>query len=562
MAQLLSEVAGGTNVKMNVDGAPINFLIIQQGNPNSGLYDASCDGTWVWLNDNSIVGSGSFGSTYNDYENSSATSVSNNLLNRLDDIGKSAVKQVKIPYIDGYGTNGTLKSGADGLSVKGFLLSVDEVGDSDSDYRSIGTTLSYFSQDSKNRRDRDVNWWTRTPPKLNSTYMVNVSSNGNTSTRDCDSSAYWIMAFILDSNCIVDDDGTLLGILTAPSTITAPILTMQNQTAEISWTAVDGAESYILERNADNGGWTQIYSGANLSYTDTIGAWSTVQYRVKAGISSVYGDYATSDAISVVAASALVISGTDSDLGTLTGPVQYSVSSDTGNAITVTETVNGVALRTYTATSGQQQSIAIPDLPTGSGSITIKASVQASSGTVNQTRNWTYTKTAPAFPSGPFDIAKLAKAGKTQFPLTLAEAVKMPLGLSMAGLLNGNITDLSGNPVGVQIATGSYVGTGTYGANNPTKITFDFTPKIWGIFAVQQKRVNNTYGLETILNMFPWGIANDTATMWQNNDSAGECNISYNGNTVSIYGNTAGAQCNSLSYIYYYFAIGSGGGGN
>lgn len=478
MATLLSEVAVGTNVKMNIDGAPINFLIIQQGNPNSGLYDASCDGTWVWLNDNSIAGSSSFGSTHNDYENSSATSVSNNLLNRLDDIGKSAVKQVKIPYIDGYGTNGTLKSGADGLSVKGFLLSVDEVGDSDSDYHSIGTTLSYFSQDSKNRRDRDVNWWTRTPPKLNNTYMVNVSSNGNTSTRDCDSSAYWIMAFILDSNCIVDDDGTLLGILTAPSTITAPILAMQSQTAEISWSAVDGADSYILERNADNGGWTQIYSGANLSYTDTIGAWSTVQYRVKAGISSVYGDYATSDAISVVAASALVISGTNGDLGTLTGPVQYSVSSDTGNAISVTETVNGVALRTYTTASGAQQSIAIPDLPTGSGSIVVTASVQVSSGTVNQTRNWTYTKTAPAFPSGPFDIAKLTKGGKLQFPFTLAEAIKFPLGGAPVMMKDGNIIGLDGNVAGVQIATGSYVGTGTWGQSNPNTLTFGFEPKI------------------------------------------------------------------------------------
>ena len=113
---------------------------------------------------------------------------------------------------------------------------------------------------------------------------------------------------------------------------------------------------------------------------------------------------------------------------------------------------------------------------------------------------------------------------------------------------------------GVQIATGSYIGTGTYGVNNPTKITFDFTPKIWGIFAVQQKRVDNTYGLETILNMFPWGISNDTAIMWRNNDSSGECNISYNGNTVSIYGSTAGAQCNNLNFIYYYSAIGTGGG--
>ena len=211
--------------------------------------------------------------------------------------------------------------------------------------------------------------------------------------------------------------------------LTAPTEVMQGNQAILEWTAVDvPGVSYVLERNADNGGWTQIYSGAALTYTDTVGTWTSVQYRVKAGMSGVYGEYATSAAIPVVSASALVISGTDGDLGTLTGPVSYTVSSDTDNDITVTEEVNGVILRTYTTASGVQQSIPIPDLPTGSGSITIKASVQATAGTVNQTRNWTYTKTAPTFPSEPFDISILSKGGKTQFPLTLAEAVKMPYG--------------------------------------------------------------------------------------------------------------------------------------
>ncbi len=40
----------------------------------------------------------------------------------------------------------------------------------------------------------------------------------------------------------------------------------------------------------------------------------------------------------------------------------------------------------------------------------------------------------------------------------------------------------------VQIATGSYVGTGTYGADHPCSLTFDFSPQIVGIIVVVHGR--------------------------------------------------------------------------
>ena len=49
--------------------------------------------------------------------------------------------------------------------------------------------------------------------------------------------------------------------------------------------------------------------------------------------------------------------------------------------------------------------------------------------------------------------------------------------LSNAALVGEtSLTDVDGNAVGVQIATGSYVGTGQYGASNPNVINTEFPP--------------------------------------------------------------------------------------
>ena len=181
-----------------------------------------------------------------------------------------------------------------------------------------------------------------------------------------------------------------------------------------------------MERSADSGAWTQVYSGAELSHTDTAGTWSTVQYRVKAGVSGVYGDYATSAAVAVVPASTCTISGEDGDLGTLTGDIVYTAMTSTSEPITVMETVNGTVLRTFQPVSGAQQRISVMDLPTGGGT----AVIQAECSGVSVTRTWTYTKAAADFPAAPtpFDIALLSKGGRVQFPQTLAECVRMPGG--------------------------------------------------------------------------------------------------------------------------------------
>ena len=173
------------------------------------------------------------------------------------------------------------------------------------------------------------------------------------------------------------------------SRLTVPSQIMEGQNIPISWSAADGATTYILERKVNSGSWTQIYSGANLSYSDTpSGSWSTVQYRVKGGKGGQYGTYKTSASIPVISASALVISGTDGYLGTLTEDIAYTVSSDTGNPITVERYVNGQLVATVTVQSGFAYTIPVMDLPTGAGTVKIMASVNTSGGQVTATRTW------------------------------------------------------------------------------------------------------------------------------------------------------------------------------
>ena len=154
-----------------------------------------------------------------------------------------------------------------------------------------------------------------------------------------------------------------------------------------------------------------------------------IRDRVKATGEKADSAWATSGEIPVVSASALVISGQDGDLGTLVNDVPYSVSSDTGNQISLELRVNGALWTALEVSSGYAQSIPVIDLPTGAGTIDILATVQASTGAVSAARAWTYTKTPVTTSAGPCDVVEWQDAtGAVKFPVTLAEAVRIPGG--------------------------------------------------------------------------------------------------------------------------------------
>lgn len=93
---------------------------------------------------------------------------------------------------------------------------------------------------------------------------------------------------------------------TTPSSITVPSSIKGGSTITISWGAATDADGnlsrYVVQRSANGGSWTQIYSGSALSTTNTVAAGTnTVAYRVKAvdaeGLSS---EYKTSNTITVI----------------------------------------------------------------------------------------------------------------------------------------------------------------------------------------------------------------------------------------------------------------------
>ena len=280
--------------------------------------------------------------------------------------------------------------------------------------------------------------------------------------------------------------GTSATILLAP-TLTVPSLAMQGEDITVNWTAIDGATSYTLQRQANtDADWVQVYSGPNLTFTETVGAWTSVQYQVQAVFSSGSGGWATSASIPVVSASALVISGTDEDLGTLTADVPYTISSDTGNPITLTRTVNGNVVATLTVQSGFAYTIPVMDLPTGSGTIEISASVTATSGPVSATRTWTYTKTAITFPNSA-SVGQLNQDGANIFSATVAEAVKVPT--HWGGTLDKALELLYDAANSAVISVGTYEGSGTYGVDNPNTLTISPSPQVVTIYGGGQTLV-------------------------------------------------------------------------
>lgn len=497
MAQTLGSVAVGTLVKLNENGAAVNYIVVHQGRPSSS-YDTSCDGTWLLRQDiaeNRVWDSGDS----NVLESSDIQSYLNGTwINRYDTDIRNAIKQVKIPYRQNGGSGGTDRNGANGLSCKIFLLSGREVGFTNNEssyFPNDGAKLDYFisgdTSSANQKRVATLNgsaalWWLRSQISNGTDYVWRVKSSGECNGWNVDGSCGVRPALVLPTNLTVLDDNTVLAPPIPPATLTVPAQSMQGNQIAVSWSAVDGADGYILERNADNGGWTQVYSGANTSFEETVGTWTSVQYRVKAGVSGTYGDYTTSASVPVVSASALVISGTDGDLGTLTADVPYTISSDTGNPITLTRTVNGNVVATLTVQSGFAYTIPVMDLPTGSGTIEISASVTATSGPVSATRTWTYTKTAITFPNSA-SVGQLNQDGTNIFPATLAEAVKVPI--HWGGTLDKALELLYDAANSAVISVGTYEGSGTYGVDNPNTLTISPSPQVVTIYGGGQTLV-------------------------------------------------------------------------
>ena len=202
----LGAKAVGSIVKIKVNGAAKDFIIVHQGKPSS-VYDDSCNGTWLLMKD--IYESRQWhSSNTNDYANSTIHSYLNStFLAMFDSNIQKAIKQVKLPYRKGSGTSTTVTSGSNGLSAKIFLLSATETSFSFSYMPSgEGAELAYFKGCADNSSDSKrvaylngsaANWWLRSPNCNNFNNALYVNSNGDWNNNNC-SNSYGIRPALME----------------------------------------------------------------------------------------------------------------------------------------------------------------------------------------------------------------------------------------------------------------------------------------------------------------------------------------------------------------------------
>ena len=380
----LSSKAIGSTIKLKVNGSARNFIVVHQGKPSS-VYDDSCNGTWLLMQD--IYENRAWhSSNTNDYANSTIHSYLNStFLSLFESNIKNAIKQVKLPYRKGSGTSTTVTSGSNGLSAKIFLLSATETS-FDFSYMPSGegAELAYFKGCADNSSDSKrvaylngsaAGWWLRSPYCGSSSDALYVGSDGDWRSYYCSNSSGIRPALILPSTLLVSDDGTV-STNTAPSTpgsISVPSSIMGGTNISISWAKSSDAESnlagYKVERSTNGGSsWSQIYQGTATSTTNNVAFGTTsVMYRVKAyDTEGLESGWRTSSRVTVVnnnapsappsiavpndvkGGSTLVISWTaasDSD-GNLSG---YILERSTDGGSAYTQVYKGNAL-TYTDT--------------------------------------------------------------------------------------------------------------------------------------------------------------------------------------------------------------------
>lgn len=254
---LLSTKAVGSTVKLKVDGALKEFLVVHQGKPSS-IYDDSCNGTWLLMKD-CYVSRAWHSSNVNKYESSGInTYLNNTFLKLLDSNIQDAIKQVKIPYRQNGGSGGTDRNGANGLSTKIFLLSGYEVGftTSDNSYFPVdGAKLSYFESGTgssalnkriANLKGSAARWWLRSPVTSGADSVWLVYSDGDCSRYGASGSYGIRPALVLPSTLLVSDDGTV-------STNTPPTITSTSGASGVNLGSKTAAFSFKYTPNDADG---------------------------------------------------------------------------------------------------------------------------------------------------------------------------------------------------------------------------------------------------------------------------------------------------------------------
>ena len=215
--QPISNLSVGDIVKVKESGTDVDYIIIQQGNPDATMYDASCDGTWLLRK--TIKQNTAWNKTSsNNYATSTINSstLNTDILNSLNI--KDIVSTVKIPLY----MSGSVQAGSSGYETKVFLLSSEEVGCTNvGSVPHEGAVLSYFSgTNSSGRDDKRIfllnssanMWWTRTLVRsgTSAACLISVIGAPTTDGYSVKESHGVLPAFIIPSDTLIDSSGNIV----------------------------------------------------------------------------------------------------------------------------------------------------------------------------------------------------------------------------------------------------------------------------------------------------------------------------------------------------------------
>lgn len=543
MATTLAQAAVGIIIKLNENNSPANFIIVHKGAPSAD-YVGFENSVTVLRQD--IRSEGVYDSTNSDHANSDIYAWANGeYLNTLDEDIRNVIKTVKIPYRRG-ASGSSVSSGADGLQCRAFLLSTKEVDSTVLYSPNEGAVFSYFKSGGDSKRIANLNgspsyWWLRSPDtndNYNRAWLV--YPDGDVKYRNAvDRSFGRRPAFVLPDTLILQDDGTVITNQppTAPGSISVSSV-VSAQTATITITAATDSDgsvvNYQYERSIDGGQWNVFATANELSQTDTISAdWGTVAYRVCAiDDKGATGAYVTSDTYTVNSGW-IIISGPDEELGEMPTPftlnlIVNSSDSTTINDIQVIASLDNEEIYNSTINSGTEVMLPVDTRLMSAKTHTLNVSATKSD-YLPAEKSYSFIIPAITSPTGTgIGLQLQDNQGRAVLPYTLGRLVIGKDGKDF----NTLIEEIAN---GIQIASGTYVGTGTYGTEHPNQIPLEFEPQL-------------------VL------ISKDQSTMaWYCGDAVTGARVfTKSANALSWYsGNNAADQLNENGVTYSYFAIGS-----
>lgn len=331
---------------------------------------------------------------------------------------------------------------------------------------------------------------------------------------------------------------------TAPASITIGTV-LGGETCTITWEAATDSDgtvvSYQLERQIDNGDtWTQIYSGPNLTYDDTINSeWATVNYRVKATDNDgASGPYATGT-MQTVNDGWLYFSGPESDMGDKPAPFDFifAIGSTTAGTtdINVEVVLDDETVYTGTPDAAEQVTISVDTRLMYEGEHVFVVTAEKEN-LLGLTQVCTFTVPEIALPDGGAIVQLYNDESRPVFPQTVGRAVKGKGGESVNRQLD-------------RYFSGTYTGTGTSGSGNPTQLRLSFTPRFLSVYSNASTPATGLWIRTADADTQAQGVMQTTG---------GTATVQWDAENMilSWYGSSAAVQLNASGVEYGYVVTG------